>query len=72
MDGYALVAAWAAATWAVTVAASAAGAATDYLMDHSVFTYLMGPDGEYVAHFGHDATPEAMAAKLREVVAPAA
>ena len=48
------------------------GAATDYLMDHSVFTYLMGPDGEYVAHFGHDATPEAMAAKLREVVAPAA
>jgi hypothetical protein len=30
VDGYALVAAWAAATWAVTVAASAAGAATDY------------------------------------------
>ena len=42
--------------------------AADYLMDHSVFTYLMGPDGEYVAHFGHDATPEEMAERLREVV----
>jgi len=26
----------------------------DYLMDHSSFTYLMGPDGKYVAHFSHE------------------
>lgn len=39
--------------------------AADYLMDHSVFTYLMGPDGRYVTHFGHDATPEEMAERLR-------
>jgi cytochrome oxidase Cu insertion factor (SCO1/SenC/PrrC family) len=39
-----------------------------YLMDHSTFTYVMGPDGGYVAHFGHDATPEAMAERLAELV----
>ena len=39
---------------------------TEYLMDHSSITYLMGPDGAYVTHFGHDATPEGMAATLRE------
>ena len=39
--------------------------AADYLMDHSVFTYLMGPDGRYVTHFGHDATPEEVAERLR-------
>jgi cytochrome oxidase Cu insertion factor (SCO1/SenC/PrrC family) len=45
------------------------GSTTDYLVDHSIFTYLMGPDGAYVTHFGHDATPEAMAERLREQVA---
>jgi len=39
-----------------------------YLMDHSTFTYLMNPDGRYATHFGHDATPEAMAAKIRELI----
>ncbi len=24
----------------------------DYLVDHSIFFYLMGPDGQYLAHFG--------------------
>jgi protein SCO1/2 len=37
----------------------------DYLMDHSSFIYLMGPDGTYRAHFGHDATPQEIAARLR-------
>jgi protein SCO1 len=37
----------------------------DYTVDHSVFTYLMGPDGRYVTHFGHDVTPEALAEELR-------
>ncbi len=33
----------------------------DYFVDHSSFYYLMGPDGRYVKHFGHDATEEKMA-----------
>lgn len=40
----------------------------NYLVDHSTFTYLMGPDGRYVTHFGHDTTPAAMAARLQELV----
>lgn len=40
----------------------------NYLVDHSTFTYLMGPDGRYATHFGHDTEPEAMAAKLAELV----
>lgn len=41
------------------------GSATEYLMDHSSITYLMDPDGHYVTHFSHDATPESMAAAIR-------
>ncbi|MEQ8396309.1 SCO family protein [Thalassobaculum sp.] len=43
-------------------------ASTDYLMDHSSITYLMDPDGNYVTHFAHDATPEGMARTIREKV----
>jgi protein SCO1/2 len=43
--------------------------ATDYLVDHSTFIYLMGPDGEYVTHFGHDASAEEMAERLEAEVA---
>lgn len=42
--------------------------ASDYLMDHSTYVYLMGPDGKYVTHFGHDQTSEQMAEKLGELV----
>jgi protein SCO1/2 len=35
-----------------------------YLVDHSTFTFLMGPDGDYVAHFGHAATAEEMAQRI--------
>jgi protein SCO1/2 len=38
----------------------------DYLMDHTAITYLMGPDGKFRAFFGHDATPEEMAKRIRE------
>ncbi len=31
--------------------------ATDYLVDHSTFTYLMDGDNRYVTHFGHQASP---------------
>ena len=38
----------------------------DYTMDHSLFLYLMGPDGAYVRHFNHGITPEKLAAALKE------
>lgn len=41
----------------------------DYLVDHSTFTYLMGPDGRYLAHFGHGTTPEQMAERIRGLLA---
>jgi len=40
----------------------------EYLMDHTAITYLMGPDGGYVGHFGHNVTPEAMAERLLKTV----
>ena len=40
----------------------------NYLMDHSSFTYLMGPDGRYVTHFNHGTAPEKMAARLAEIL----
>lgn len=36
----------------------------NYLMDHTGFTYLMGPDGRYVAHFEKDVTAENLADAL--------
>ena len=43
-----------------------------YLMDHSAISYLMGPDGNFVAHFGHGTPGETMAQKIRDVLAKAA
>lgn len=43
-------------------------ASKTYLMDHSAITYLMGPDGTFISHFSHDATPDQMAHKLAEVL----
>lgn len=40
----------------------------DYLVDHSSFYYLMGPDGRYLRHFNHDTTEEDMAAGVREAI----
>jgi protein SCO1 len=40
-----------------------------YLMDHSTFIYLMGPDGRYVRHFAHDAAPEEIATAIEAVIA---
>ena len=39
-----------------------------YLMDHSAFMYVMGPDGEYLSHFGPKATADEVAAGLREAL----
>ena len=40
----------------------------DYLMDHSSYIFLMGPEGDYVTHFeyGEDATK--IAARLAELI----
>ena len=42
--------------------------AEDYLMDHSSFIYLMGPDGAYLTHFGHSAKPQEIADGLKRYV----
>ncbi len=37
-----------------------------YILDHSAVVYLMGPKGEYVAHFSPGTTARAMAEDLRD------
>lgn len=39
-----------------------------YLMDHTAITYLMGPDGRFLTHFGHATAPEEMAKKLADLL----
>lgn len=41
---------------------------SDYLMDHSTFVFLMGPDGKYVTHYTHATPPAELAAALAERV----
>ena len=48
--------------------AAAGSASADYAVDHSAFTYVMGPDGYYVAHFSHGTGPEEMAKRLAAIV----
>jgi len=36
----------------------------DYLVDHSAYIYLIGPDGRTLTYLKHDETPEALAAAL--------
>ncbi|MBL8630501.1 MAG: SCO family protein [Rhodospirillaceae bacterium] len=38
----------------------------EYMMEHSGFIYFMDDKGAYVTHFGSDATPEQIAARLRQ------
>ena len=40
--------------------------ASDYLVDHSGFIYLMDTEGAYLTHLTHDATPEQIAERLQE------
>ena len=42
--------------------------ASDYLVDHSAFIYLMGPDGGYMTHFSHTASAAEMAEGLAKYV----
>lgn len=43
------------------------GSALGYTMDHSAYTYVMNPKGEYVTHFAYGTKPEEMAKKLTEL-----
>lgn len=40
----------------------------DYLVDHSIFYYLMDPEGKYVTHFGRDTKPEECSATIKEAL----
>jgi protein SCO1/2 len=40
----------------------------DYLVDHSIYFYLMDPRGEFVEAFGKDSTVEDVANRLDEEV----
>jgi cytochrome oxidase Cu insertion factor (SCO1/SenC/PrrC family) len=40
----------------------------DYTVTHTGFIYLMDRDGRYLAHFQKDATPEDIAARLRQLL----
>jgi len=42
----------------------------NYLVDHSSFLYLMDTNNQYVAHFDHAVTAEALADKLRAKLPP--
>jgi protein SCO1/2 len=42
---------------------------TDYLMDHTSITYLMGPDGVFIRHFSFGTSAEDLAEALRAAVA---
>lgn len=42
---------------------------TDYLMDHSTFTYLMGPDGKFIKHFPYSTDAAALADGLKDATA---
>lgn len=45
---------------------SESGSASEYLMDHTSIVYLMGPDGDFLRHFGYGTSPEDMAEGVRK------
>jgi protein SCO1/2 len=42
--------------------------AGDYLVDHSIFVYLMDPEGKFVEAFGQSVSKEEITEKVREVL----
>ena len=55
-------------TYGVRYARVPADAPSDYLMDHTSFVYLMGPDGKYIQHFEHDASVDDLVDALQRAV----
>lgn len=42
----------------------------NYMVNHSGYIYFMGPDGNYIKHFSHNADPEKLAAMVSDVITP--
>lgn len=42
----------------------------NYMVNHSGYVYFMGPDGNYIKHFSHNADPQKLAAMVSDVIAP--
>lgn len=62
----------AAAAWRVYHRKAESEETSDYLVDHSSFTYLMNGRNEYVTHFGHGTPPEEMAKAISAALAEGA
>lgn len=45
-----------------------AGEGPDYLMEHSSYVYLMGPDGRFVRVLGHDLGPDEIAEQVKKAM----
>jgi protein SCO1/2 len=58
----------AAKAWRVYYAKAEQEGSADYLMDHSTYSYLMGPDGKNLAVFSYEAAPEAMVTVVKEAL----
>jgi protein SCO1/2 len=52
--------------------AKAPGGGEYYMMDHTGFTYLVGPDGRYITHFESDVTVDELVRQLDARVVAAA
>lgn len=44
------------------------GTTSDYLMDHSSIIYLMGPQGQFLAHYNHTIDPAQLGNSLRQYI----
>jgi protein SCO1/2 len=51
-----------------TGGAAGANPNDDYLVDHTIFYYLMDPEGKYVTHFGRDHRPSEVANGIIEAM----
>lgn len=40
----------------------------DYLVDHTIFYYLMDPQGRYVTHYGREHRPKEVAQSILEIM----
>ena len=53
---------------AYRVYAAKADDSSDYLVDHTAYTYLMDKEGKLLQHFNHGEDPEKMAAKISALI----
>lgn len=49
-------------------AAKTGASDSDYLVDHTIFYYLMDPEGQYLAHYGRDHHPNDVAQSIMELI----